>query len=100
MCVLCHIYRQITLDGIRTLFHVQFVHVFLAFNTAFRLLFQLSPSTLGLLHQLTTYLAGGDMSQAMAHYTSMVSGSGFAEIAAFMPTVKVLIQVATQLRVC
>ena len=63
-------------------------------------IFQLSPSTLGLMHQLAAYLSSGDMQGAMTHYTSMVSGTGFAEIAAFMPTIKVLIQVATQLRVC
>ena len=52
------------------------------------------------MHQLVDYLRSGDLGGAMQHYTSMVSGAGFAEMAAFMPTIKVLIQVATQLRVC
>ena len=66
-------------------------------NVLFQL--QLSPPTLGLLHQLVAFLQSGDSHSAMAHYTSMVSGTGFSEIAAFMPTIKVLIQLSVQMKV-
>ena len=62
--------------------------------------FQLTPTTLGSLHQLITYLGeSSDYQNAMLFYNSMVSGPSFSEIAAFAPTVKILIQQAIQLQV-
>ena len=66
----------------------------------FFFLFQLTPTTLGSLHQLITYLGeSSDYQNAMLFYNSMVSGPSFSEIAAFAPTIKILIQQAIQLQI-
>ena len=57
---------------------------------------QLTQSTLDSLHGLCSYLKRSDYPNAVAFYTNMVSGPGFAEIAAFMPALKVLITLANQ----
>jgi len=60
----------------------------------------LTPTTLGSLHQLITYLGeSSDYQNAMLFYNSMVSGPSFSEIAAFAPTIKILIQQAIQLQI-
>jgi len=60
----------------------------------------LTPTTLGCLHQLITYLGeSSDYQNAMLFYNSMVSGPSFSEIAAFAPTIKILIQQAIQLQI-
>ena len=58
--------------------------------------FQLTQATLDSLHGLCSHLKGSDYPNAVAFYTGMVSGPGFAEIAAFMPALKVLITLANQ----
>ena len=57
---------------------------------------QLTQSTLDSLHGLCSYLKRSNYPNAVAFYTNMVSGPGFAEIAAFMPALKVLITLANQ----
>ena len=57
---------------------------------------QLTLPTLDSLHQLTTLLQSADYANSTAFYTSMVSGPSFAEIASFMPALKVLIQLCHQ----
>ena len=57
---------------------------------------QLTQATLDSLHGLCSYLKRSDYPNAVAFYTNMVSGPGFAEIAAFMPALKVLITLANQ----
>merc|ERR1719471_361811 len=56
----------------------------------------LTQATLDSLHGLCSHLKGSDYPSAVAFYTGMVSGPGFAEIAAFMPALKVLITLANQ----
>merc|ERR1719270_1311700 len=56
----------------------------------------LTQATLDSLHGLCSHLKGSDYPSAVAFYTGMVSGPGFAEIAAFMPALKVLITLASQ----
>jgi len=46
---------------------------------------------------LASLLRSGDVDASGAHYASVVSGPGFAEIAAFMPAIKVLMQQSKQL---
>ncbi len=58
--------------------------------------FQLTQPTLDSLHGLSGHLKASDYPSALAFYTAMVSGPGFAEIAAFMPALKVLIQLCNQ----
>lgn len=41
----------------------------------------------------------GDYVNALALHTQMVSGPDFAQIASFMPGIKTLLQIATQLQV-
>ena len=61
---------------------------------------QLTPATLGCLHQLISYLGeASDYQNAMLFYSSMVSGPSFSEIAAFAPTIKILIQQSIQLQI-
>lgn len=60
----------------------------------------LTPTTLGSLHQLISYLSeASDYQNAMLFYNSIVSGPSFSEIATFAPTIKILIQQATQLQI-
>merc|ERR1719367_2604082 len=56
----------------------------------------LTQATLDSLHGLCSHLKSSDYPNAVAFYTGMVSGPGFAEIAAFMPALKVLITLASQ----
>ena len=65
----------------------------------FAFFFQLSAPTSDSVLDLVSYLRSADYANALAYYTSMVSGPSFAEIAAFMPAIKVLIQHCIQLQV-
>ncbi|XP_022916302.2 protein transport protein Sec31A isoform X1 [Onthophagus taurus] len=60
---------------------------------------KLSPNTLQLLHQMVQIVQNGDYSNGLNLHTQMVSGPDFAQIASFMPGVKVLLQCALQLQV-
>jgi len=46
---------------------------------------------------LANMLRSGDLDSAGSHYAAVVSGPSFAEIAAFMPAIKVLMQQSRQL---
>lgn len=60
---------------------------------------KLSPNTLSGLHQLVQLVQSGDYSNSINLHTQLVSGPDFAQIASFMPGLKVLIQCALQLQV-
>ncbi|XP_031353039.1 protein transport protein Sec31A isoform X2 [Photinus pyralis] len=60
---------------------------------------KLSPNTLSGLHQLVQLVQSGDYSNSLSLHTQLVSGPDFAQIASFMPGLKVLIQCALQLQV-
>jgi len=67
---------------------------------AWNVVLKLTPPTLGCLHQLISYLGeASDYQNAMLLYNSMVSGPSFSEIAAFAPTIKILIQQSIQLQI-
>lgn len=63
------------------------------------ILFQLSPNTLGNLNQLISLVQAGDYANCLGLHTQMVSGVDFAQIASFMPGIKVLLQTSLQLQV-
>ncbi|XP_055596249.1 protein transport protein Sec31A isoform X2 [Uranotaenia lowii] len=60
---------------------------------------RLSPNTLASLNQLVTLIQSGDYANGIGLHTQMVSGPDFAQIASFMPGIKVLLQSAMQLQV-
>merc|ERR1712012_1157269 len=61
----------------------------------------LTPTTLGCLHQLITYLGeSSDYQNAMLFYNSMVSGPSFSEIAAFAPTIKIFDSTSNSITNC
>ncbi len=51
------------------------------------------------LHDLVSHLSAGDYATASAAYAAVVSGPCFAEAAAFMPALKVLMTQGQQLGV-
>ncbi|KAF5282331.1 hypothetical protein FQA39_LY17630 [Lamprigera yunnana] len=60
---------------------------------------KLTPNTLSALHQLVQLVQTGDYTNFLNLHTQLVSGPDFAQIASFMPGLKVLIQCALQLQV-
>ena len=66
---------------------------------AFSPSFQLSAATTTSLHELASLLRVSDYASAGALYAAVVSGPSFAEAAAFMPAIKVLMQQGQQLGV-
>ncbi|XP_015837847.2 protein transport protein Sec31A isoform X1 [Tribolium castaneum] len=60
---------------------------------------KLSPNTLGALHQMVQLVQNGDYTGGLNLHTQLVSGPDFAQIASFMPGLKVLLQCALQLQV-
>lgn len=60
---------------------------------------RLSQNTLNSLNQLVALIQAGDYANGIGLHTQMVSGSDFAQIASFMPGIKVLLQSAMQLQV-
>lgn len=60
---------------------------------------RLSPNTLASLHQLVQLIQNGDYTGGLNLHTQLVSGPDFAQIASFMPGLKVLLQLAIQLQV-
>ncbi|XP_055625156.1 protein transport protein Sec31A isoform X2 [Toxorhynchites rutilus septentrionalis] len=60
---------------------------------------KLSQNTLAALSQLVQLIQAGDYANGIGLHTQMVSGHDFAQIAAFMPGIKVLLQSAMQLQV-
>lgn len=63
------------------------------------LLLQLTPNTLANLNQLVQYIQVGDYGNGLVLHTQMCSGNDFAQLACFMPGIKVLLQTAMQLQV-
>jgi protein transport protein SEC31 len=59
----------------------------------------LSPNTLASLHQMVQLVQNGDYMGGLNLHTQLVSGPDFAQIASFMPGLKVLLQCALQLQV-
>lgn len=60
---------------------------------------QLSSNTLSSLNKLVQLVQIGDYANGLGLHTQMVSGHDFAQIASFMPGIKVLVQTAMQLQV-
>ncbi|XP_065165359.1 protein transport protein Sec31A isoform X2 [Atheta coriaria] len=60
---------------------------------------KLSANALAGLHQMVQQIQHGDYPGGLAMHTQLVSGPDFAQIAAFMPGLKVLLQCALQLQV-
>ncbi|XP_058054599.1 protein transport protein Sec31A [Anopheles bellator] len=60
---------------------------------------RLSQNTLNSLSQLVGLIQAGDYANGIGLHTQMVSGPDFAQIASFMPGIKVLLQSAMQLQV-
>ncbi|XP_035792050.1 protein transport protein Sec31A-like isoform X2 [Anopheles albimanus] len=60
---------------------------------------RLSQNTLNSLAQLVGLVQAGDYANGIGLHTQMVSGPDFAQIASFMPGIKVLLQSAMQLQV-
>nr|QYV43135.1 component of the coat protein complex II [Colaphellus bowringi] len=61
--------------------------------------YRLSPNTLASLHDMVQLIQNGDYMGGMNLHTQLVSGPDFAQIASFMPGLKVLLQCALQLQV-
>jgi len=59
----------------------------------------LSSTILSGLHQMSTSIAARDYGTGIRQYTQIVAHSNFSEISAFMPGLKSLLQIASQLRV-
>ncbi|XP_050309032.1 protein transport protein Sec31A isoform X2 [Anthonomus grandis grandis] len=59
----------------------------------------LSQNTLTSLHQIVQFVQAGDYASGLQLHTQLVQGPDFAQIASFMPGIKVLIQLALQLHV-
>ncbi len=68
-------------------------------SNVFIVILQLSDATTSSLHELCGLLRQSDYASAASLYAAVVSGASFAEAAAFMPAVKVLMQQGQQLRV-
>lgn len=62
-------------------------------------MFQLSSNTLSSLHQMVQLIQNGNYTGGLNLHTQLVSGPDFAQIASFMPALKVLLQCALQLQV-
>ena len=62
-------------------------------------IFQLPPTTTTGLHQMVQHIWAYDYNSCLQVINQMVSGGSFALLAEFLPGVKVLIQVASQLGV-
>ncbi|CAG9767294.1 unnamed protein product [Ceutorhynchus assimilis] len=60
---------------------------------------KLSSNALSSLHQIVQFVQGGDYTSGLHLHTQLVQGPDFAQIASFMPGIKVLIQLALQLQV-
>ena len=60
---------------------------------------QLSQSVLQGLHQVVQSVQQYDYPSGLNVYTGMVAQGNFSEISNFMPAIKVLLQVATQMQV-
>ncbi|CAG9855974.1 unnamed protein product [Phyllotreta striolata] len=60
---------------------------------------KLSPNTLASLHEMVQMIQLGNYTGGLALHTQMVSGPDFAQLASFMPGLKVLLQCALQLQV-
>ncbi|KAJ8915040.1 hypothetical protein NQ315_016015 [Exocentrus adspersus] len=60
---------------------------------------KLSPNTLSLLHHMVQLIQEGNYTGGLNVHTQLVSGPDFAQIASFMPGLKVLLQCALQLQV-
>ncbi|XP_062716424.1 protein transport protein Sec31A isoform X2 [Aedes albopictus] len=60
---------------------------------------RLSQNTLTSLSQLVQLVQAGDYANGIGLHTQMVSGPDFAQIASFMPGIKILLQSAMQLQV-
>ncbi|KAL1497928.1 hypothetical protein ABEB36_008808 [Hypothenemus hampei] len=59
----------------------------------------LSSNALSALHQIAQFVQAGDYTSGLQLHTQLVQGPDFAQIASFMPGIKVLIQLALQLHV-
>lgn len=62
-------------------------------------MFQLTPNTLANINQMVQYIQIGDYANGLGLHTQMCSGNDFAQLASFMPGIKVLLQAAMQLQV-
>lgn len=62
-------------------------------------MFQLSHSVLAGLHQLVGAIQQFNYGAGLEVHKGLVSHSNFSEISAFMPALKVLVQIANQLQV-
>ncbi|XP_028397312.1 protein transport protein Sec31A-like [Dendronephthya gigantea] len=60
---------------------------------------KLSPSILDGLHKIAQACQAADYANGYQAYTNLISSGSFSEISTFMPGIKTLMQVATQLRV-
>ncbi|ENN70527.1 hypothetical protein HUJ04_007968 [Dendroctonus ponderosae] len=60
---------------------------------------KLSPNALAALHQIVQFVQTGEYRGCLQLHTQLVQGPDFAQIANFMPGIKVLIQLALQLHV-
>lgn len=60
---------------------------------------QLSETALSTLHTCVQHSRAGDYDSALAVATSLATGADFAAAASFLPGLKVLFQLATQLQV-
>lgn len=60
---------------------------------------QLSANTLASLHQIVQLIQAGNYTGGLSVHTQLVSGPDFAQIASFMPGIKVLLQCALQLQI-
>jgi len=63
------------------------------------LLFQLNPNVVGGLHQVVQSISARDYGSGLRQHQHIVSHSNFSEISAFMPGVKIMLQIAQQLRI-
>lgn len=73
-------------------------HKYLVY-AVFQNILQLTPNTLASLNDLVQLVQIGDYANGLGLHTQMVSGPDFAQIASFMPGIKVLLQTAMQLQV-
>ncbi|XP_057666336.1 protein transport protein Sec31A isoform X1 [Diorhabda carinulata] len=60
---------------------------------------RLSSNTLSSLHEMVQMIQTGNYTGGLSLHTQLVSGPDFAQIASFMPGIKVLLQTALQLQV-
>lgn len=59
----------------------------------------LSPQVVAGLHQVAQFVSAQDYPSGLRQHTQIVSSSNFSEISAFMPGLKSMLQIASQLRV-